>query len=118
VHAATQRERRRRESLTPTDKAATIRPMTREALQAILRGAPGVTEKAGTFRVESDHRASLYLGGDGRGITANEIESVKLFDHYVSALSREIGELFCAYESVQALVIKAPKESGPKKTGF
>lgn len=92
--------------------------MTREALQAILRGAPGVTEKAGTFRVESDHRASLYLGGDGRGITANEIESVKLFDLYVSALSREVGELFCAYESVQALVIKAPKESGPKKTGF
>jgi hypothetical protein len=104
--------------LTPTDKAATIRPMTREVLQAILRGAPGVTEKAGTFKVESDHKASLYLGGEGRGIVANEIESVKLFDLYVAASSRELGELSFGYESVQAFGVKPPPGSGPKKTGF
>jgi hypothetical protein len=129
VHACTQREQpgrepaerrpgRARKSLTPTGKVATIRPMTREVLQAILRGAPGLTEKAGTFKVESDHRASLYLGGEGRGIVANEVEAVKLFDTYVCASSRELGELFCGYESVQAFGVKPPAGSGPKKTGF
>jgi hypothetical protein len=118
VHAGTQPQRARRESLTATDKAATIRPMTRETLQAILRGAPGVTEKAGTFKVESDHRASLYLGGEGRGIVANEVESVKLFDAYVCASSHDLGEVFCGYESVQAFGVKPPPGSGPKKTGF
>ena len=92
--------------------------MTREVLQAILRGAPGMTEKAGTFKVESEYRASLYLGGEGRGITANEVEAVKLFDTHLCVSSHELGELFCAYESVQAFCVKPPPGSGPKKTGF
>jgi hypothetical protein len=92
--------------------------MTRDVLQAILRGAQGLSDKAGVFRAEPDTRVTFYLGQDGRGITANEIETVKLLDLYVSLSSRELGEVACPYDSVFAVAVKPPKESGPKKTGF
>ena len=93
--------------------------MTREVLQAILRGAKGSSEKSGgVFQFESEHRASLHLGQDGWAIVVQEVESVKLNDAYLCITSRELGEVSSAYESVQAVVVKPPKESGPKKTGF
>ncbi len=104
--------------MTANGRAATIRDMTREVLQALLRGAPGVSEKSGTYRVASEHRTTLYLGADGRGMVVHEVESLKLFDLYVQVTSHELGEVFTSYESIHALAIKPPKESGPQKTGF
>jgi hypothetical protein len=92
--------------------------MTREILQAVLRGAPGVSEKSGAYRVASEHRATLYLGTDGRGMVVQEVEGLKLHDTHVQITSHELGEVFASYDSVHALAIKPPKESGPQKTGF
>jgi hypothetical protein len=107
-----------RESLTESNKVATIRAMTRDVLQAILRAAPGLAEKAGSYRVANEHRATFYLGNDGRGMVVNEVEAVKLSDSHVQITSKELGEVLCSYDSVAAIAIKPPKESGPSKTGF
>lgn len=61
---------------------------------------------------------TLYLGADGRGMVVHEVESLKLHDAFVQITSHELGEIFVAYESVHALAVKPPKESGPTKTGF
>ncbi len=92
--------------------------MTRETLQSILRGAEGLTEKAGAFRVPSEHRVTFYLGNDGRGIVVNEIEEIKLSDEFVVLTAPEPGQVFTAYASVYAVSIKPPKPNAPKKAGF
>jgi hypothetical protein len=61
---------------------------------------------------------TLYLGADGRGMVVHDVESLKLHDAYVQISSHELGEVLTGYESIHALAVKPPKESGPTKTGF
>ena len=92
--------------------------MTRETLQSILRGAEGLTEKAGVFRVPSEHRVTFYLGNDGRGIVVNEVEEIKLDDEFLKLTAPEPGQVFTPYAGVYAISVKPPKPNAPKKAGF
>jgi hypothetical protein len=106
------------ESLTSRGKARTIRPMTRETLQSILRAADGINEKSGVFRVASEHRVTFYLGTEGRGIVVNEVEEIRLADGFVTLSSQEVGSVYADYAGVYALAIKPPKPNAPHKAGF
>jgi hypothetical protein len=92
--------------------------MTRETLQSILRGAEGLTEKSGAFRVPSEHRVTFYLGTDGRGMVVNEVEEIKLSDDFLVLTAPEPGQVFAPYTAVYAVSIKPPKPNAPKKAGF
>ncbi|MFT3921886.1 MAG: hypothetical protein QM778_05070 [Myxococcales bacterium] len=92
--------------------------MTRETLQSILRAAEGLTDKAGAFRVPSEHRVTFYLGNEGRGIVVNEVEEIKLADDYLQLTAPEPGQVFTPYAAVYAVSIKPPKPNAPKKAGF
>jgi len=87
-------------------------------LQSILRAAEGLTEKAGAFRVPSEHRVTFYLGNEGGGIVVNEVEEIKLSDEYLQLTAPEPGQVFTPYTSVYAVSIKPPKPNAPKKAGF
>lgn len=90
--------------------------MTRDVLQAILHKADGLNEESGVFRVASEHRVTFYLGSDTRGMTVNEVQAIRLAELHVVLSTKEIGDLYCGYEAVNALAIKPPKDG--KKAGF
>jgi hypothetical protein len=92
--------------------------MTRETLQTILRATEGLTEKAGVFRVPSEHRVTFYLGTDGRGMVVNEVEEIRLADSFVSLTAPEPGQVYSDYTAVYAVSIKPPKPNAPKRAGF
>ncbi len=92
--------------------------MTRETLQAILRAAQGLSEKAGVFQVPSEHRVTFYLGNDGRSIVINEVQEIKLNDTFVSISAPEPGQVHAEYAAVYAVSIKPPKPNAPQKAGF
>lgn len=92
--------------------------MQRDVLQSILKGQSGLAEKSGVFRVPTEHRVTFYLGTDGRGLVVNEVDAIRLLETHVALATRESGEVYCEYEMVHALSIKAPKENAPKRAGF
>ena len=79
--------------LTHATIAPTIPPMTRDVLQAILRSAEATAEKAGSYRVLPEHRVTFYLGTDGRGMTVNEVEEIRLADAFVTLVTSETGSV-------------------------
>lgn len=92
--------------------------MTRDVLQAILRSADGIAEKGGSYRVQDEQRVTFYLGTEGRGMTVNEVEEIKLSDAFVSVTTRETGSVFADYEAVFAISIKTTKTNTPPRAGF
>ncbi len=92
--------------------------MTRDVLLSILRNADGVTERAGVFEVAKDHRATFYLGSDGRGMSVHEVRSIAARDGHVELNAPEPGTIYTTYEHVEAIAIKPPKETMLKKAGF
>jgi hypothetical protein len=92
--------------------------MTRDVLQAVLSAAAGFAEKASVFRTTGDHRVTLYLGSDSRGMVVQEVTEVALHDRFVAATAEGTGTVYADYDSVFALAVKPPKEYAPKKAGF
>jgi hypothetical protein len=92
--------------------------MTRDVLQAILRSADGIVEKGGSYRVQADNRVTLYLGTEGRGMTVNEVEEIKLADAFLNVATRETGNVFADYAAVFAISIKTNKNNAPPRAGF
>jgi hypothetical protein len=92
--------------------------MNRDVLQAILRASDGIAEKSGTYRVQTEHRVTFYLGSEGRGMTVNEIEEVRLADAFVTLVTRETGNVFADYGAIFALAIKPMKSNTPPRAGF
>lgn len=92
--------------------------MTRDVLQAILRSTDGIAEKGGSHRVPTEHRVTVFLGTEGRGMTVNEIDEIKLADAFITLVTRETGNVYADYASVFAISIKATKHSAPPRAGF
>jgi hypothetical protein len=92
--------------------------MQRDVLQAILRASDGTSEKSGTYRVQPEHRVTFYLGTEGRGMTVNEVEEVRLADAFVALVTRETGSVYADYEAVFAVAIKPMKNNTPPRAGF
>lgn len=92
--------------------------MTRDVLQAILRASEGTSEKSGTYRVQPETRVTFYLGTEGRGMTVNEVEEIRLADAFVSLLTRESGSVYVDYVAIFAVAVKATKTNAPPRAGF
>lgn len=92
--------------------------MTRDTFHTILRSCPGLQEKAGAFRAQSEQKLTVYLGGDGRGLVVSQIEEVKLEDAHVVLKTKEPGAVFADYAAIYAVSAQPPKEGAPKKAGF
>lgn len=118
VHTGGQRKKEHGERLTHATNARTIRPMTRDVLQTILRASDGIAEKAGAYRVQAEHRVTFYLGSEGRGMTVNEIDEIRLADGYLTLLTRENGTVHTDYPAVFAFSVKPLKNNAPPRAGF
>lgn len=114
----TDREQPVPECLTCAPRAATIRPMTRDVLQAILRHATGLTEKGSAFRVANETRVTLYLGSDSGSVAVQEVSAIALHDAFVEISATEPGKIFTGYDAVQAISVKPPKDATASKAGF
>ncbi len=114
----TDREQPVPECLTCAPRAATIRPMTRDVLQAILRHATGLTEKGSAFRVANETRVTLYLGSDSGSVAVQEVSAIALHDAFVEISATEPGKIFTGYDAVQAISVKPPKDATSSKAGF
>ena len=92
--------------------------MTRDVLQAILRASEGTSEKGANYRVQPEARVTFYLGSEGRGMTVNEVEEVRLAEAFVTLLTRETGNLFVDYGAIFAVAVKPTKTNTPPRAGF
>lgn len=92
--------------------------MQRDVLQAILRASDGTSEKSGIYRVQPECRVTFYLGDEGRGMTVNEVEEIRLADTFLTLVTRETGSVYADYVSVFALAIKPMKNNAPPRAGF
>ena len=92
--------------------------MTRDVLQAILRSAEATAEKAGSYRVLPEHRVTFYLGTEGRGMTVNEVEEIRLADSFLTLVTSETGSVHADYPAVFAVSIKPLKSNTPPRAGF
>jgi len=119
MHASgKENEKKIAKRLTRSAKARTIGPMNRDVLQAILR-ADGVTpDKGGIYRVSAEQRVTFYLGSEGRGMTVNEVEEIRLSDNFLTLVTRETGSVHTDYNAVFALAVKPLKSNTPPRAGF
>jgi hypothetical protein len=104
--------------LTDGGNARTIPCMQREALQKILQTATGLIEKGTTFEVPAEHRVTVYIGREGRGVAVSEVEELKLCDGFLRILAREPGEVYTDYAEVSAIAVKPPKPDTKSRAGF
>jgi hypothetical protein len=111
-------EKKRGKRLTRSTKPRTIAPMNRDVLQAILRAEGVSPDKGGVYRVQAEQRVTFYLGSEGRGMTVNEVEEVRLADLYLTLVTRETGSVHTDYNAVFALSIKPLKSNTPPRAGF
>jgi hypothetical protein len=114
--AKEQAERRR--ALTEPPNARTIPAMQRDVLQKILQTATGLVEKGGAFMVPSEHRVTVYVGREGRGVVVSEVEELRLHDVFVQVIGRDAGEVYAEYSEVTAVSVKAPKGDAKARAGF
>ncbi len=113
-----QQNEQARERLTRSTKPRTIAPMTRDVLQAILRAEGLSSDKGGTYRVHAEQRITFYLGNEGRGMTVNEVEEIRLSDLFLTLVTRETGSVHTDYAGVFALAVKPLKDNAPPRAGF
>jgi hypothetical protein len=92
--------------------------MTRDVLQAILRSSEGIADKAGTYSVRPENRVTFYLGTEGRGMTVNEVEEIRLADSFFTIVTSETGSVHADYAAVFAISIKPLKSNTPPRAGF
>jgi hypothetical protein len=119
MHASEQAKKKKvGERLTRSTKPRTIAAMNRDVLQAILRAEGVSPDKGGVYRVQAEQRVTFYLGTEGRGMTVNEVEEVRLADLFVTLVTRETGNVHVDYTNVFALAVKALKGNTPPRAGF
>jgi hypothetical protein len=93
--------------------------MTRDVLQAILRASEGIAEKGANYRVQAEqHRVTFYLGSEGRGMTVNEVQEIRLADGFLTLVTHETGSVFADYPAIFAISIKPLKSNTPPRAGF
>ncbi|MBX3270068.1 MAG: hypothetical protein KF729_07385 [Sandaracinaceae bacterium] len=92
--------------------------MERALLQSILEGAEGVERDGdGTFSAEGEHRATLYLGGEGGTTLVGDLVKITLHDQYVAAEAKNRTLHCLLYGPIFGVAIKRPRAEGPR-TGF
>jgi hypothetical protein len=106
------------ERLTRSAKPQTIASMTRDVLQAILRAEGISSDKGGTYHAQAEQRITFYLGSEGRGMTVNDVEEVRLTDLFLTLVTRETGNVHTDYAAVFALAVKPLKSNAPPRAGF
>jgi hypothetical protein len=111
-------EKKTGERLTCSTKPRTIAAMNRDVLQAILRAEGVSPDKGGVYRVQAEQRVTFYLGTEGRGMTVNEVEEVRLTDLFITLVTRETGNVHVDYSAVFALSVKPLKSNTPPRAGF
>jgi hypothetical protein len=92
--------------------------MNRDVLQAILRAEGVSSDKGGVYRVQAEQRVTFYLGTEGRGMTVNEVEEIRLSDTFLTLVTRETGSVHSDYTAVFALAVKPLKDNAPPRAGF
>jgi hypothetical protein len=92
--------------------------MNRDVLQAILRAEGISSDKGGVYRVQAEQRVTFYLGNEGRGMTVNEVEEIRLGDLFLTLVTRETGNVHTGYEAVFAVSAKPLKNNAPPRAGF
>ncbi len=92
--------------------------MERALMQKILADAEGIERgDDGAFSAEGEHRASLYLGGEGGTTVVSDLVKITLHDEYVAAEAKN-RTLHCVlYGPVIGISVKRPRAEGPR-TGF
>jgi hypothetical protein len=108
----------RRRALTEAANARTIPAMQRDVLQKVLQTATGLVEKGGAFLVPSEHRVTVYIGREGRGMMVSEVEELRLHEPFVQVIGRDAGEVYAEYSEVTAVSVKAPKGDAKSRAGF
>jgi len=92
--------------------------MQRDVLQKVLQTATGLVEKGTTYSAPSEHRVTVYLGREGRGVVVSEVEEVRLHDAFVQIIARDAGEVYAEYAEISALSVKPPKGDMKARAGF
>lgn len=92
--------------------------MNRDVLQAILRAEGISSDKGGVYRVQAEQRVTFYLGNEGRGMTVNEVEEIRLTDLFLTLVTRETGNVHADYTAVFAVSTKPLKNNTPPRAGF
>jgi hypothetical protein len=92
--------------------------MTRERFEAILSKAPGVAKKDGAYRVEGDHRASLYLASQGQLNLLQEVIGIRFDGELVVAECKDLTQHFLPLELIQGFAIRPPRQTPSGRTGF
>ncbi|MCB9591521.1 MAG: hypothetical protein H6719_02205 [Sandaracinaceae bacterium] len=92
--------------------------MERALIQKILADAHGIERgDDGAFNLEGEHRASLYLGGEGGTTIVNDLVTITLHDDYIAAEAKNRTMHCLLYGPVIGLAVKRPRAEGPR-TGF
>lgn len=92
--------------------------MERALIQKILDGAEGIDRgDDGAFTAEGEHRASLYLGGEGGTTVVSDLVRITLHDEYLAAEAKDRTLHCLQYGPVFGIAVKRPRAEGPR-TGF
>ncbi|MEZ4335986.1 MAG: hypothetical protein R3B82_05100 [Sandaracinaceae bacterium] len=92
--------------------------MERALIQKILEAADGMDRgDDGAFSAEGEHRASLYLGGEGGTTVVSDLVKIELHDDYLAAEAKDRTLHCLSYGPVFGIAIKRPRAEGPR-TGF
>lgn len=92
--------------------------MERALIQKILEAADGIDRgDDGAFSAGGEHRASLYLGGEGGTTVVSDLVKIELHDDYLAAEAKDRTLHYLAYGPVFGIAVKRPRAEGPR-TGF
>jgi hypothetical protein len=91
--------------------------MEPKTLTHVLDRALGIEGSGHEFRVDGDHRLTLFLGEAGEGMEVGDVSSMTLHDDFLEVVTRQEGTYYLSYAPVQGICVRASKaKSG--RTGF
>lgn len=92
--------------------------MDRTLLASILEKSPGLQKSDTGFLVADEHRASIYLGGNGPTTSLTDLVRVQLHETHVEAEAKDRTLHFVVYEPIFGVSVRRPREGEAGRTGF
>ena len=81
-----------------------LRPMSPDALKAILDRAADADKSGTRYRAREDHELTVHFGDPARAVSVDHVIGIELMDVHVEVEIRDRGMLYAPYEALHAVL--------------